>query len=409
MSIPDWPWLTRDVPALPGTIKARHEDFLVEEVPAYEPSGSGDHVYFGIEKRGLTTMRAVRDIARALGVKQSRIGVAGLKDARGVTRQMLSLEHADPERVAALELPRIRVRWTSRHRNKLKRGHLRGNRFAIKLRQTEPERVDEVRAALGALERRGVPNYYGPQRFGARGDTWEIGRALIRGDYDAGARLICGDAREEDRGDVARARQLFDAGELARAAEAWPNGFGENAGLCRTLARGNDPERAILALGKRLLGLYASAVQSYLFNELLARRIDELDAVTVGELAWKHDNGAVFTVEDVAAEQERAAQFEISPTGPLFGRKMTEPGGRSAALEQRILDEAGLTRDDFPARGPLRCPGARRPLRVKPDRPRATAGADEHGPYLELTFGLPAGSYATVLLREICKDGLVER
>ena len=100
--LPDWPYLTSDIPGVPAAIKRRYEDFEVEEIPAYQPSGSGDHVYFRIEKAGLSTMRAVNDIARALGVPARNIGLAGLKDARAVTRQMLSLEHANADRVAAL-------------------------------------------------------------------------------------------------------------------------------------------------------------------------------------------------------------------------------------------------------------------------------------------------------------------
>src|SRR5262245_61431504 len=123
-----WPYLTQDVPGLAAAIKRRYEDFQVDEIPAYEASGSGDHVYFRIEKAGLSTMRAVHDISRALGVPSREIGLAGLKDARAVTRQTFSLEHADPDRVAALSIPRIKILSVSRHSNKLRIGHLHGNR-----------------------------------------------------------------------------------------------------------------------------------------------------------------------------------------------------------------------------------------------------------------------------------------
>lgn len=92
------PCLTANVPAMPGAIKRRYEDFLVEEIPAYQPCGSGDHIYFTIEKRGLATMRALHDIGRALGVQSRDIGMAGLKDARAVTIQTLSIEHIDPKK-----------------------------------------------------------------------------------------------------------------------------------------------------------------------------------------------------------------------------------------------------------------------------------------------------------------------
>lgn len=177
MALPHWPYATTDRPPLPAAIKSRNEDFAVDEVPAYEPCGDGDHLYVRVEKNGLTTRRVVSDVARALGVKPRNVGFAGMKDARGICRQTLSIEHCDPDRVARLDLPRIRVLGTARHRNKLRTGHLRGNRFTLRLRDTQPDRVDEVRETLVWLERHGAPNYYGPQRFGAQGDNWEVGRA----------------------------------------------------------------------------------------------------------------------------------------------------------------------------------------------------------------------------------------
>ena len=164
---------------LDDTLCRGKTDFQVDEIPAYEPSGIGDHVYFLIEKRGLATARAVRDIARALRVRPRDIGVAGLQDARGVTRQMLSLEHADPGQIEALQLPRISVLRVSRHRNKLRMGHLLGNRFTIKVRDTDLSHVADLRKRAEILVRRGVPNYYGSQRFGNRGDTWQVGRELL--------------------------------------------------------------------------------------------------------------------------------------------------------------------------------------------------------------------------------------
>ena len=120
-----WPFLTSEMPAVPGAIKRRWEDFRVEELPLYEPSGDGDHVFFCIEKAGLTTHQAVADIARALGVSRKDIGLAGLKDVRAIARQVLSVEHVEPERVLSLQIPRIRVLWARRNRKKLRVGHLR--------------------------------------------------------------------------------------------------------------------------------------------------------------------------------------------------------------------------------------------------------------------------------------------
>jgi len=402
------PFLTREIPPIGGVIKRRCEDFLVEEVPLYEPSGTGTHTYFYLEKTGLATMRAVRDIARALNVNVRDIGYAGLKDANAVTRQLCSIEHVDPAVVQALSLPRIRILWVSRHGNKLRLGHLKGNRFVIRLRDVDVTRLGDVRAAMELLSRRGVPNYFGPQRFGARGDTWRIGRALLRRDWVEAVAQWLGRPDQRDQGDVLRARRLYDAGDYAAAAEAWPQPFRDERRACRALAKTKgSSRRAVFGMDANLKRLFISAYQSYLFNHVLARRIDSLDRLMAGDLAWRHDNGAVFHVPDPAVEQPRCDAFEISPTGPLFGYRMTEPTGQPLEIESAVLAEEHLTRDDFRVPGVHRIKGGRRPLRFRPDEWEARTGSDDLGPFIELRFFLPPGCYATALLRELCKSDTI--
>jgi len=398
----EWPASTGDEGRIPGRIKARDEDFVVDEIPAYLPSGEGDHVYFTVEKRGLTTMRAARDISRALGVKSAAVGLAGQKDALGITRQLMSVEHVDPAAVQALELRGITISGVTRHRNKLKTGHLKGNRFAIRVRDTEPARAGEVAAALDRLARDGATNYFGEQRFGARGDTGEVGRALIRGRFQEAADIICGRPGPDDEGDVLAARELFAAGRLEEAAAAWPRGYGDSARLCRELSRRPDAHRrAVMSMDQRLLSIYVSAYQSALFNRVVAARVGALGIMQEGDLAWKHDKGVVFQVTDAAVDNERAARGEISPSGPLFGQRMSWPAGAPGEAEAALLAGEGLTIEDFPASGALRCTGGRRPLRFFPGGPSAEGGQDEHGPFVEVRFSLDPGCYATVLLREI--------
>jgi len=366
-----WPYLSADVPAVPAAVKRRYEDFFVDEIPAYEPSGRGDHVYFVVEKRGLATMPAAADIARALGRNPRDIGFAGLKDARAVTRQTFSVEHEEPERIRGLDLPRMRVLSVSRHTNKLRIGHLRGNRFAIRLREVDPGRIDDIRAVLDLLSRRGTPNYFGRQRFGTRGDSGRIGAALLHDDPAEAMALLCGRAGEFDTGEVRRARRLYDAGNFAAAARAWPYLFRDAARACRAMAKSDgDARRAIRAVPRGLRQFFVSACQSWLFNRVLAARIDEIDRVRPGDLAYKHDNGAVFLVQDAAAEQPRAERFEISPTGPLFGRRMTAPADEPAASSSASLPGSGSTRrSSRPASAPRATP--RMPSRTcrPPDRP----------------------------------------
>jgi len=401
---PELPYLTPEVAPIAGRIKQRPEDFVVEEIPAYEASGEGDHVYFQVEKIGISTHDAVKALARALGVAPREIGYAGLKDAQALARQIFSLEHADPDRIAALEMPRLRVVWVSRHRNKLRIGHLAGNRFVLKLRGIPADRHGDVRAVLDVVERRGVPNYFGEQRFGARGDTWRIGRALLLRDAEEAVSWMAGRPGPADTGKVLRAREHFDAGDYERAEKAWPGGFRDAIRLCRAMARSKgDAKRALRVIDRSLLRLYTAAYHAWLFNQVLAERMGELDRVLVGDLAWKHDNGAVFEVLDAEAEAPRAARFEISPSGPLFGRRTSLPGGRPGELERGVLARAGHALEDFARTGPLEWKGGRRPLRFRPERLAVSAGADDAGEFLEIAFELPPGCYATSLLREVLK------
>jgi tRNA pseudouridine13 synthase len=378
---------------------------VVEEIPLYPASGEGTHTYFVVEKRGLTTLEAVRLIARRLGRNPRDIGYAGLKDAHGVTQQMLSLEHMDPAAVASIELGRVRVLSVNRHRNKIKLGHLAGNRFVIKVRETTESSVESARAVLDVLVKRGVPNYFGPQRFGARGDNALIGRAVLLDDFDEAIGLILGRPGPVDHGQVRRARELFDSGDLPASAEAWGHAFAEQAHICRALIKsGGDSRKAWRAVHHTLRRLYVSAFQSDLFNRVLARRIDGIDRLETGDIAWKHRNGACFLVEDAEVEQPRCAAFEISPTGPLFGRRMTEAQDAPGRVEAEVLAESGVTCDRLRGKGDAKVDGARRPLRVPLADLALDAGQDAQGQYVRLTFALPPGAYATSVIREVCKS-----
>jgi tRNA pseudouridine13 synthase len=403
LNVNELPYLTSDIPGVGGVIKTRPEDFVVDEVPLYEPSGSGTHVYFRIEKVGLPTAQAVQEVARALGRQKFEVGFAGLKDADAVTRQTLSLEHVDPAEVQSIKVPGVRVLEVSRHTNKLKLGHHKGNRFSVRLRQVNTGRVADVRAVLEVLARRGVPNYFGPQRFGLRGDTWEIGRALIRKDFGEALAVMLGRAGSLDRGAILEARRAFDRGDYGRAASAWPYMFRNERRACRELAQSGKPGKAVRAVDQQARRFYISAFQSVLFNQIAARRIHSLDILMPGDLAWRHPQGAVFSVEDVDREQPRCTAFEISPTGPLYGHRMTEPQGEPGRMEREFLESQGLSDCEWLEDARHRTPGGRRPLRFQPHDAAVEAGRDTAGDYIQVSFFLESGCYATTVLREICK------
>ncbi|OHB62903.1 MAG: tRNA pseudouridine(13) synthase TruD [Planctomycetes bacterium RBG_13_62_9] len=403
------PFLTAAIPGVGGVIKTRPEDFVVEELPLYQPGGAGTHVYALMEKRGIGTREALDRVARALNFSRREIGSAGLKDAQAVTRQWISIEHVEAQQLERISVPDVRILQTSRHTNKLKPGHLRGNRFAIRLRKLVlplPQATEMAQEVLSILSRRGVPNYFGPQRFGNHQDNHLLGKAVARNDAVAFTDQFLGHPREiVDSPPVFEARRLYQEGRYEEAAKAWPGQFFDHRRALRVLAKSSgNKKRVFYTIDKHLKGLFISAYQSDLFNRVLAARMPDIDRLLLGDMAYKHDNGACFRVEDPVAEQPRCDRFEISPTGPLLGGRMTRLTASAGEIENPVLDGETLNEQDFRQMRHLGARGGRRPLRFQPRDVRVSSGQDDLGPYLELAFELDAGCYATTLLAEITKD-----
>ncbi|NLH41677.1 MAG: tRNA pseudouridine(13) synthase TruD [Planctomycetes bacterium] len=407
------PFLTSDLPGVGGVIKSRPEDFFVEEIPAYEPSGSGTHVYAQIEKKGLGTREALDRIARALNIQRRDIGTAGLKDAHAVARQWISIEHIEPARLEQLSLAEVRVIKTSRHTNKLKPGHLRGNRFAVRLRRLAmpPEEALAIaEKTLAILVAKGVPNYFGPQRFGNHRNNHLLGRALARNDADGFMDEFLGRPNAEfDSATVFKARSLYEQGQYEEAIKSWPGQFADHRRALRAIIAGKGKKkRGLFTVDKHLQGLFISAYQSDLFNRVLAARMPDIDRVLQGDMAYKHDNGACFRVEQPEVEQPRCERFEISPTGPLIGQRTTRLTGPAGEIENPILEAESLGQSESGHMKRLGARGGRRPLRFQPRNAGLKSGLDDLGPYLELRFELDAGCYATTLISEITKDRAAE-
>lgn len=349
----DWrvPYLTGDVPGIGGVIRDEVEDFVVDEVPAYEPCGEGEHTYFRVEKRGIPTLDVIRQVASHLGLRNREVSCAGFKDARAVARQTFSVHFVEPEAVEAMALENARILWATRHRNKLRTGHLRGNRFTVRIREVAPGSDARAGAILGALLDRGVPNAYGPQRFGHWGLNHVAGYYLLQ------------DARDQ-----------LDA-------------------------------MGIHHLSRRMRQFMISALQSALFNQVAARRIETgtLDTVILGDVAKKEDTGGIFTVDDPAAERPRAAAWEISATGPIYGYKMMTAQAEAGEIEREVLDAMGLDLEDF---RPAKARGLRRPLRYNPEGLTWSWEDDET---LVVSFFAPKGAFATMLLAELMKCDDVHR
>lgn len=340
---PELPFVTQGLPGVGGAIKLRPEHFVVEEIPLYEPDGAGDHLYICLTRQGLATREVVESLAALFDLNPAEVGYAGLKDKHATATQTLSLPWGAADEAQAMEraaaaLP-VTVHWARRHRNKLKPGHLLGNRFGIvvsELACPPDEALARAQAVAGDLGRHGLANFFGRQRFGKFGDNAQRGREIVLG--------------------------------------------------------GRGPKQ------KWLRKLLLSAFQSELFNLWLAQRMarGQFERILEGDMAKKTDTGGMFNVEDAAAEQPRLEAGEITYTGPLYGAKMRAAKGEAGAIEDQLLADQGLTPQQL---AKARLTGSRRPGRLMLEGLRVEQ-CDEG---LRFRFALPKGAYATVALREFMK------
>lgn len=345
VAVRDLPYLTADLPGIGGRWKDAAEDFIVEEIPAYEPGGSGEHLFLWIEKKDVAANELVKHVSRTLRCSPGDIGVAGLKDRRAITRQWISVPAKLAADVPQIDTDSIHVLKSIQHGNKLRTGHLRGNRFTILIRDVGEQAAERAAAIADRIQKLGFPNYYGAQRFGHGGETLQLGLDLLTG-------------RKKSR-DIPGAQRRF------------------------------------------LLRLSLSAVQSDLFNRALARRLTDglLNKVLQGDVMEVVASGGKFIAEDVAAEQPRYDAGEIAVTGPMYGLKMREPTGAPAQREASLLEKSGLGPEHF-AKYLNLMTGTRRAYVIRPGD--LTVNQDSAG--LRFEFTLPSGVYATTLLREFMKS-----
>lgn len=315
-------------------------DFHVEELPAYPVAGEGEHLYIEVTRQDMTTPYLIKQISQALGISSGGIGYAGLKDRCAVATQRFSLEGLK-EIPSAPSIEGV-LDWKTLgwHPHKLRRGHLQGNRFRMNVELEDKFSDEKFEEMVQVVTRTGWANYYGEQRFGRGGDNHEHGLAKVLG------------------------------------------------------GRGKVPALAV------------NALQSHLFNEYLERRIrlGGFASVFEGDVCAHLPEGGMFELgseDDLAREQHRVEQFETSPTGPIFGYKMRAATGQPGSWENQVLQTSGVELEQFRR---VKAPGSRRRLRLAlGDERTAFRWRDLSSPELpgsrfELTFTLPAGSYATVLV-----------
>lgn len=334
-SVPCWP-CAETPPLTTAVLRATPEDFLVEEQIPYTLSGTGEHLWVKVRKRGLNTEQVAKQLARLAGITRREVGYAGMKDRNAVTVQWFSLYlpgRADPEWG---EIPEGMIILESvRHTRKLKTGALSGNRFVIVLRDCQGDR-DAVLRRVEDASAHGVPNYFGEQRFGHAG------------------------------GNVAAAHAMFSGKLTVR-----------------------DRKQA---------GIYLSAARSFLFNQVLARRVVAANWAQALEGDALNLNGSRSffvpeTIDDTI--RRRIGEGDVHPSGPLWGRGELATRMAVRALETEVISEHADLAQGLEGAG---LEQERRALRLFPREFRAEWLEAQS---LRLEFSLPPGSYATVLLREI--------
>ena len=408
-------YLTGDLPGVGGVIKQRVEDFIVEEQPLYEASGEGEHLMLLIERANQTTTDVIRQLARVFRVGRRDVGYAGMKDKLAVTRQYFTIHlPGKPMQDEALQrladIDYLKLLQADRHRNKLRRGHLAGNRFTINIRNVEPTAVVAAKKNLDILVATGVPNYVGPQRFGYRQVNHELGRLLLTEKWQAMLDLMLGKPSELDMPATRAGRQAYEQGDYVEALNVWPRHLRHDRQALDALRQGKTPRQTVMSIDRLQRQFLVSSLQSYLFNQVVDKRLRDggLCKLVEGDLAWIHQNRAVFAVDGETAEMENATggriePLDISPSGPMWGDRMTLAQSTPGEIESRVLEEADLSMEQLSGGKQGSAKGVRRPMRTPLIDPEISSGADEHGPYLRLAFQLQRGCFATMALREIMK------
>lgn len=329
-------------PQLRGSIKLVPEDFIVDEILSFIPSGHGEHALVRIEKWGETTDFITRELQRFTGVRARDIGFAGIKDRHGRTIQWFSIPlpgKPDPD-WGQFKGEGYRVIESTRNDRKLRRGALSGNRFQLTLREVQGN-WSELENKLETISEHGVPNYFGPQRFGRDGQNVERALNLIR-----------------------------------------------------------NPDTRI---SPHLRGLYLSAARSLIFNHILARRVSDQswNQAISGDVFMFQDSKSFFSADACdPVTLERVRLKEIHPSGPLVGKLPSSAVDDALEHENHVIDTFPELHDGLVR---LELESMRRPYRLWP---ALMSWKHETEDRLHLEFQLPAGSYATTVLREIISFNL---
>jgi len=351
-----------DHAAIPFHFRQSPRDFVVEEIPLYEWSGEGEHLILHVRKKDLTTWDMIRDIARHLGIKERDIGYAGLKDKNAMTKQYISILKIHEEKLASFSHEKIKIVSQHYHSNKIRLGHLKGNRFFIRLKKVTPTAAAMIQEAMHSIKLYGMPNYFGYQRFGIEGDNYQKGQAIV-------------EKRLKERN--VKMRKMYVSAYQSHLFNLWLSRRIEISKLIKSFdiseltALLNMPEHDILSMKK----------QSHPFK------------LIEGDTMMHYPHGRLFAFEANDEEIRRFDERLVSPTGLLSGNRVKSSEGQAELIEKEFSM-------------PIDADGARRYAWVFPDEMESEYRENEA--WMELHFSLPKGSYATVLVEEIAKRKIKE-
>ncbi|WP_434658818.1 tRNA pseudouridine(13) synthase TruD [Sulfurimonas sp. NW9] len=342
--------------------KQTPRDFVVEEIPLYEFSGEGEHLILQVRKKNLSTNEMIGQIARYLGIKNKEIGYAGLKDKNAMTVQYISLHKKHEEALENFNFDGIKILSKTYHNNKLRIGHLKGNRFYIKLKKVNPTSAEKIDEALKNIEKFGLPNFFGYQRFGNDGDNHILGEKLAKGE-----------ARERNP----RVKRLLINAYQSHLFNLW---------LSRRLE-----------INTLVNSFKAEEIESLLNmpNEEVKKMKDQKHPFKLisGDVMEHYPHGRLFDFEGAKEDLERFNARDISVTGLLCGKKVRHATEIAGDIEKDYDDE-------------INADGARRYAWVFPTE--IEGRFNKHEAQYEMNFTLPKGSYATVLIEEIAKRKINE-
>ena len=335
-------------------------DFTVEEIPLYEFTGEGEHLVLKVRKKEMTTWEMLDAISNHIGLRRRDIGYAGLKDKHAMTIQYISLPAKLEEKLSTFSHEKIKILDTTRHNNKIRVGHLKGNRFNIRLKKVLGVQKDKLDSVLKWIKQNGVPNYFGNQRFGTNGNNWEDGK-----------KLIAGEMKMRDR----KTREFLMGSYQSYLFNQW---------LCKRMELNLLLQKFSEKETEQLLELPEGSLEGTKMQPNFFKLLE-------GDLMMHYPYGRLFEVEALAKEAERFNTKDIAPTGLIPGTKTKRATGTAGLLEARFDEEIKLY-------------GARRYAWIQVTEVKKNY-LEEKAHY-ELSFVLPKGSYATNVLDVLRGDSL---